>query len=422
MTLPLPEIGLAPYSMTECLESQEKRNTLLEGTEILDLADEKGSFCSKLLADLGARVIKIERPGGDPARAIGPFSKSLPHAERSLSFYYANANKLGITLNLEREEGREIFLKLLKKTDVVVETFPPEHLKNLGLDVDLRKVNPKLIWASITGFGKKGPRSGYKSCDLVASAYGGQMYVTGSPSGPPLKVFGEQSYLSASLFAAVAILLALRKRDRSGKGEQLDISLQESVTSTLDHVMIRYFYEQTIAKREGNAYWNHAFYIFPCKDGHLLLEPFQQWETLVEWMEGEGMEEDLKDEVYRNLEYRLAHIDHILRVIERWTRTHTKAELFESGQLMRFPWAPVCSLKEVLKSPQLKARGFFAAFDGSEITTLPSFPGSPHRFSLCRPPRFKRSPLIGEDNVRIYQEELGFSEEECRTLSSLNVI
>ena len=395
---------------------------LLEGLQVLDLADEKASFCSKLLADLGARVIKIERPGGDPSRMTGPFIHDSPHRGGSLSFFYNNTNKLGITLNLGHEDGKKIFLKLLQKADIVVETFPG-YLGQNGLAFDvLRFENIRLIQVSVSGFGKDGPRSQYKSCDLAASAFGGQMHVTGSPTTPPLKPFGDQSYFTASLFAAVSILVALRKRAQTGKGEHLDISLQESVVSTLDHVMVRYFDENTIAKRLGGLYWNYSFCIFSCKDGHILLAPFQQWETLVEWMKSEGMAEDLGETKYREEEYRLAHIDHILPVLEQWTKTHTVQELFETGQLMRFPWAPVSSIKEVLNNPQLHAREFFVEVEHPEINRSISYPGSPYKFGHASAGRWKRAPLVGEDNVRVYQGELGLSDKELQRLSSLGII
>jgi crotonobetainyl-CoA:carnitine CoA-transferase CaiB-like acyl-CoA transferase len=395
---------------------------LLEGLQVLDLADEKASFCSKLLADFGARVIKIERPGGDPSREIGPFLEDFPNFESGFFFYHNNTNKLSITLNLEHENGKEIFLKLLRKADIVVETSPDYfRQKGLGFDV-LQLENIRLIHVSVTGFGENGPRSQYKSCDLVASASGGQMYVTGSPSTPPLKPYGEQSYYTASLFAAVSILLALRKRAQTGRGEHLDISLQEAAVSTLDHVMVRYFYENTISRRLGGVYWNHSFCILSCKDGHILLAPFQQWETLVEWMENEGMAQDLKDEKYREEGYRDSRMSHIIQVVERWTKTHTAQELFESGQLMRFPWAPIYPLKEVLNSPQLKARGFFIDVKHPEIKRSISYPGTPYKFSHAPAGRWKRAPLIGEDNVQIYQRELGLSQEEYGRLLSLRVI
>ena len=395
---------------------------LLKGLQVLDLADEKGSFCSKLLADLGARVIKIEKPGGDPSREMGPFLEDSPNPERSFFFFHNNTNKLGITLNLEHENGKEIFFKLLRKTDVVVETSP-DYIRQNGLSYDVLHIESiKLIHVSVTGFGQSGPRSQYRSCDLVASAFGGQMYVTGSPSAAPLRPFGNQSYYTASLFAAVSILLALRKRARTGKGEHIDISLQEAAVSTLDHVMVRYFYENTVAKRQGGAYWNHSFCILPCKDGHILLAPFQQWETLVEWVDNEGMAEDLRDKGYLEEGYRDSHMSHIIQVIERWTKNHTVQELFESGQLMRLPWAPISALKGVLSNSQLKARGFFVDVEHPELKRSISYPGSPYKFSNSSTGRWKRAPLVGEDNVRIYQEELGLSKEEYERLLSLGVI
>ena len=212
-----------------------EKETLLAGLQVLDLADEKACFCSKLLADLGARVIKVERPGGDPSRNIGPFWKDSPHPDRSLSFFYNNTNKLGITLDLDHEKGKKDFIRLVEESDVVVETFSPGHLETLGLSFKtLSEINPGIILTSVTGFGQNGPRKDYKSCDLVAAAFGGQMYVSGSPSTFPLKIFGEQSYYIASLNAAIGILLALQNRRRGGgKGEHIDISLQEPVAAVI---------------------------------------------------------------------------------------------------------------------------------------------------------------------------------------------
>lgn len=405
------------------MEAKEEKDGLLQGIRILDLADEKASFCSKLLADMGAYVIKVERPGGDPSRKIGPFFGNLPHPEKSLFFYHNNTNKLGITLNLEHSAGREIFCRLIKRTDIVVETFPSGYLQQIGLGFEvLEEINSKLILVSVTGFGQNGPRGEYKSCDLVASAFGGQMYISGSSSTPPLKPFGEQAYYTASLFAAIGILLGLRKRNHSGRGEHISISLQEAVSSTLDHVMVRYFYEKIIAKRQGSLHWDNSFCIMPCKDGFILMTLFQQWETLVEWMDSEGMAEDLGGEKYCEEEYRVKHLNHIIDVLQRWTKNHTTNELFELGQLMRFPLAPVHSPGKVLDSPQLKAREFFIDVDHSEIGTSFKYPGVPYKFSDYSLKQWKRAPLIGEDNVQIYQGELGFSDEELQRLSSLNVI
>jgi crotonobetainyl-CoA:carnitine CoA-transferase CaiB-like acyl-CoA transferase len=405
------------------MEAKGQKNSFLRGIRILDLADEKASFCSKLLADMGSTVIKVERPGGDPSRKIGPFLRNSPHPERSLFFFHNNTNKLGITLNLEHREGKKIFCRLVEKVDVVVESFSPGHLKELGLGFEvLSGINPKLILVSVTAFGQNGPRSKYKSCDIVTSAFGGQMYVSGSPSTPPLKSFGEQSYYTASLFAATGVLLALRKRAQSGKGEHIDISMQEAVVSTLEHVWIRYFYENVIPKRQGSLNWNNNFYILSCKDGHILISFLQQWETLVEWMASEGMAEDLIEERWKEGGYRLQHLDHIIEVMGKWTQTHTSQELFELGQLMHFPWSPVYSPKEVLESRQLNSREFFIKVNHPEIVTSIEYPGAPYKLDNCSVDRWKRAPLIGEDNIQIYQKELGLSDEELKQLSSINAI
>jgi benzylsuccinate CoA-transferase BbsE subunit len=405
------------------LKTKQNTEGLLSGIRILDLADEKASFCSKLLADLGAYVIKIEKPGGDPSRKMGPFLGNLPHPEKSLFFFHNNTNKFGITLNLENEAGREIFLRLVKRTDIVLETFSPGYLHELGLGYEvLSEANRRLILVSVTGFGQRGPRSQYRSCDIVASAFGGQMYVSGSPSSPPIKPFGEQSYYTASLFAATGVLLALRKRRHSGKGEHIDISLQEAVASTLEHVLIQYFYEKVVPTRRGSLLWNSSFSILPCKDGYLLISLFQQWETLVEWMDSEGMADDLMEEKYREEDYRRRNIRHVIEVLQRWTKTHTTRELFESGQLMRFPWAPVYSPKEILENCQLKARGFFVDVHHPEMGAPIRYPGVPYQFSLTPSNHWKRAPLAGEDNRQVYQEELGLPEEELRRLSAMNAI
>ena len=396
---------------------------LFQGIRILDLADEKASFCSKLLADLGACVIKIEKPGGDSSRKIGPFWHNVPLPEGSLSFQYSNTNKLGITLNMEHPAGRDVFTELVKRTDTVIETFPPGYLETLGLGYEVfNEINPKVIWVSVTAFGQNGPRCKFKSCDLSASAFGGQMYVSGSPTTSPLKPFGEQSYYTASLYAAIAILLAVRKRVFTWEGDHIDISLQEAVVSTLDHVMVRYFYERVVPQRQGGLHWSRSFCILSCLDGHILITLSRQWETLIEWLDSEGMAEDLKDDKFKEEGYRLGHSDHIIEVLELWAKTHTTKELFELGQLMSFPWAPVCPPMEVLDNPQLKARQFFIDVDHPQIDASLKFPGVPYQFSTFSSDRWKRAPLIGEDNMQIYQAELGLSEEEIRRLSSIGAI
>ena len=400
-----------------------KDTALLAGLRVLDLADEKACFCSKLLADMGAEVIKVERPGGDASRWIGPFWGNMAHPEKSLSFWYNNTSKLGITLCLESKEGQGIFLRLASKADVVVETFPPGYLRKIGLNYEvLSEKNPRLILASVTGFGQTEPYREYKSCDVVASAVGGQMYVCGLSDYSPLKPYGQQSFYAASLFAAVGILVALRERNCSGRGQHIDISLQEAVAATLEHVIVRHFYEKIVPNRQGNLHWTNSACLLPCKDGYILITFGREWETLVDLLDSEAMAADLKGEKWREEDYRRQHVDHVVEVLTRWTRTHTTVELFELGQLMRFPWAPVSSPKDVFNSPQLRARNFFIPVDHPEASASFVYPGTPGKFSGSSWNIWRRAPLIGEHNTQVYGGELGFSPDELTRLSSTDVI
>jgi benzylsuccinate CoA-transferase BbsE subunit len=380
----------------------------LSGYRILDLTDDKGMLCSRYLADMGAEVIRIEKPGG---------------SARSLFYWATNLGKRAITLNIELELGEEIFRRLVESADVLVESFPPGYLEALGFGYpQLSQINPRLIMASITAFGQSGPYRDYKSSDIVASALGGQMYVCGEADSPPLKPFGKQSYYLASVFAAIGVMLALWRRHTSGKGQHIDISLQECVAATLDHVLVRYLYQGVVAERQGGLHWNSAFRIFPCRDGYILLSLLQQWETLMEWLASEGMAEDLTDEKWLDGDYRLQHLDHVIEVLERWTKTHAVAELVEKGQLMRFPWAEVASMPKLVANPQLKERDFWIEVGHPESGKRYKFPGAPVK--LSRSPWRVESlvPKPGAHNKEVYQGELGLSEEKIKDLIKERVI
>jgi crotonobetainyl-CoA:carnitine CoA-transferase CaiB-like acyl-CoA transferase len=310
----------------------------------------------------------------------------------------------------------------VKKADVLIETFQTGHLRKLRLSFGfLKRINPALIHVSITGFGQTGPRRHYRSCDTIASAFGGQMYVSGSPSGPPVKPFGQQSCYTVSLFGAVAIFLALRERRLTGKGRHIDLSAQEAVASTLDHVMVDYFYDKTITRRQGNVYGNKGFCILPCKDGFIQITILQNWETLLELMTSEEKAEDLLEEKWKQQSCREEHFDHIMEVVGHWTKNYTRAELFELGQAMRFPWAPIYSPEEVLNSPQLAARQFFGQTELPGKSSSNIFPGLPYKFSSFSPPPPKAAPSQGEHTRQIL-EELGVSSKRIEDLLKMKVI
>jgi len=387
----------------------DKQDTTLPGYRVLDLTDEKGMHCSRLLADMGAEVSRIERAAGGSART--PF------------IIANNLGKRSVTLNLEVKPGQELLRRLVKTADVIVESYPPGYLESLGLGYpELSRLNPRLVMASITGFGQSGPYRDCKADDMVASALGGQMSICGEPQLPPLKPFGHQAYYSACLFGAIGIMLALRHRYDSGKGQHLDISIQECVAATLDHVLVRYFYQGDVAKRQGSLHWNNAFRIFPCRDGYILLSLFRQWQTLVAWLDDEGMAEDLTDQRWLDREKQLAEREHIIQVLERWAKSHTVAELVEKGQAMRFPWAAVSSISELVENPQLKERHFFIEIEHPESGQKLKFPGAPCQLSRSSWQVGTRVPAHGEHNMEVYQGELELSESEIDALTKERVI
>jgi crotonobetainyl-CoA:carnitine CoA-transferase CaiB-like acyl-CoA transferase len=274
---------------------KEKQEGLLEGIFVLDLADERGSFCSKLLADLGAAVIKIENPEGNPSRS-------------TKSFFYHNANKLGVAVDLRNRDGKHAFRRLIQRADVLVESFRPGYLEAIDLGCrQLSRINPRLVHLSITDFGRTGTKSSYHACDSIDAAFGGQMYISGTLSGKPLKLYGPQSGYAASLFGANAVLLNLRKRKITGKECHIDLSIQEAVASTLDHVMIDYFHFGRIAGRQGDDYQREPFSILRCKDGYIQIPILRNWETLCELMASEGIAKDLFVRKWQNKTYREKH-------------------------------------------------------------------------------------------------------------------
>jgi len=202
---------------------------VLSGYRVLDLTDSRGTFCGRLLGDLGAEIIKIEKPEGGKARSIPPFANEDPHPEKSLFFLYRNASKKGITLNLETCDGRAIFKKLVEKTDVVIESNRPGYMKELGLDYSLlNQINPGLIMASITDFGQDGPYSNWKSSDLVDMAMSSAMITSGFPEGKPTTMPGSPGDDSCSLYTATSIVASLFFRGTSGTGQYIDASIHET--------------------------------------------------------------------------------------------------------------------------------------------------------------------------------------------------
>lgn len=372
-------------------DPKDSGRPFLTDTLVLDLAEGGAAFCGKILSDLGATVIKVELPPGDPARR-----------EDMVAFSYHNTGKLGIVVDPAFPGGRSGLRGLIEQADVLIETFSEGSAGALGIAPEQTLgANPALVHLSVTGFGRTGPRAGSRWCDEVLSASGGQACLTGPRSGPPRPLPHGQPLYASSLFGAVAILLALRNSRLTGKGRHIDLSAQEAVVSTLDHVMVDYFRDGTVCSRQGNVYGDGSFAVLPASDGHVLLGLSAGWETVVELAAAEGKVNDLAGPEWRDESFRKAHLEQVLASLGEWTRLHPKGELFNLGQAMRFAWAPVYGAGEVIKSPQLAARRFFAPASLSTEDKVTPVPGLPYRFRSYSPTLPCTAPQPGEHNELI---------------------
>jgi crotonobetainyl-CoA:carnitine CoA-transferase CaiB-like acyl-CoA transferase len=378
---------------------QNERALPLAGVRVIDLADEKAAYCSKLLAELGAEVIRVEGRQGGPAYYEGPHLDNIPDREHSLAFWYNNGRKLSITLDLTTAGDRRQFLQLIKSSDLLVESYQPGYLESLSLGYEaLKVVNPALSMVSISGFGREGPYSRYKSCDIIACASGGQMYVCGRQGRPPLKPFGNQSYYLASLLAAVGAMLTLHGREHGGSGQHVDLSLQEAVASALEHVLVQYMYEGAVPQRQGSLQWNCSSDLFSCRDGYVLLTFNREWEPLVELLDQRNMAADLKHPAWKNEDFRKQHIDDIEEVFTIWTCQQDKDDIFRLGQTMRFPWAVLNGIEDVTKNEQLISRGFFVPAHHPLAKKEFRVPRPVINFAGAPAYNWKKAPSAGEHN------------------------
>ncbi len=393
----------------------------LQGVRILDLTlVYAGPFCGLLLADLGAEVIKIERPGGEVGRFIPPFHEPgvethVPASQReNLSGYFLclNRNKLGLTLNLKHRKGAEIFKELVKVSDVVLENYAPGVMKRLGLDYPvLKEVNPKIIMASISGFGQKGPNSQRVAYDIVAQAMGGLMSLTGYPDGPPTKTGTSLGDCGASLYTALGIVASLYHRSITGAGQYIDTSQQETIASILEAAVVRYTMEGKILGRIGSNNPNATPYgSFKCKDGYFIAGVVgeEQWERFCRAL---GKEKWMKDPRYRTNLDRLAHTFELQADIEDWASVYTVEEVIRSLEEKRVPCSCIQNLKEVVEDPHLQARKFFVEVTHPVIGKV-ILPGAPYKFSETPLAAPMPSPGLGEHSEYILTRYLGKTKEE----------
>ncbi|MEW6296144.1 MAG: CoA transferase [Thermodesulfobacteriota bacterium] len=395
----------------------------LSDLRILDLTDLTGALCAKLLGDMGADVIKVEPPGGDATREIGPFLDGVPHRDRSLVFWFYNTSKRGITLDLYKPEGQELFRTLAAGADVIVESFAPGTLAQLGLGYeDLKCLNPRLVLTSITPFGQTGPYREYRSSDTVAEALGGMVYVNGYPDEPPLRALGLQAYHSASFFAAIGTMSALWARDTLGEGQWVDVGIHEAVAAAVEHVAPFYHQGLGVETRRGSLHWSRYFRVVRCKDGYLMHCSLGDWTSLVEWVKADGKAQDLIEPQWEDIHYRRDHAEHLFDVLDEWAKDYSVAEIMEGAQLRRIPYAMVRPPEALVDDPQLTARGFFSAVEHPELGRTFRYPGGPFLFTATPWRIARRPPSLGEHNAEVYGKELGIAEPRLAELARAGVI
>lgn len=404
---------------------------------VLDLTDEKGYMCGKILGDLGADVVKIEPPGGDRGRNRSPFYKDKPHPEKSLFFMFYNANKKGITLNLESREGTVLFKKLVKNADVVIESFFPGRMKSLGLSYkDLSRIKADLIFTSITPFGQKGPYKNYQASDLVVWALGGMLYLCGDSDRPPVAVGFPQAFLHASADGAAATSMALYHREMTGEGQYIDVSAQACASWVTLNALEIWSINQTVMKRGGarrmrpNGVWDKQ--IWRCKDGyiHFLMlggkAGAKFMPKIIKWLDDEGLATDVMKS-FNWKEFDMTYLTQELynmmeKPMETFFARFTKKELYKEAIRRAIQILPVSTLKEVFEDKQLQTREFWEEVEHPELQEKLTYPGSFAKSSEGNFEIRKRPPLIGEHNEEIYCGSLGLSQDELIRLKEVGVI
>jgi len=401
-------------------ELKKKNTGPLAGLKVLDLTEERGLYAGKVLADMGADVVLIEKPAGSRARSRGPFKGDTPGTENSLYFLNFNMNKRGITLNFESPSGRDLFQRLTKGADVVIEDSPVGRMHTLGLDYPaLASINPRLIMASITGFGSTGPYAQYKAPDIVSMAMGGLTFVNGPPDAAPVTAPCEQSYHTVSVTAVFGIMTALILRNKTGKGQFIDLSAQQAVETATGGA---WFYStiSSIHGRSGSQFGAVPGRIFQCKDGyvHILTIRANHWQGLLEAM---GNPEIFREEKWLTMEFRNANPDIIDAYVTEFTMAHNKMEIVEMCQARGVPCAPVNTPEDLFNDPHIKRRGVFTDIEHPVVGRFP-FVRPVCNFSSTRCDINRPAPLLGQHNYEIYEQELKLSEPEMVKLKSEGVI
>ncbi|MYC36356.1 MAG: CoA transferase [Chloroflexi bacterium] len=404
-------------------------NGLLEGIRALDLTHYfAGPYCTRLLAGLGAEVVKVERPPlGDPLRGYGPFASRPVQARSAESdvpmedgawHLYLNASKRSIGLDIKTDEGRETLLQLAAQADVLVENFAPGTLGRLGLGYEeLRRANPALVVTSISNFGQTGPYRDWKAAEVNLYAMGGLMNITGEPDREPLKEGVPLAQLGAGQNAFVATMAALMYAEETGEGQQIDISIAEYATNILENALMQYSYSGQEYTRVGNrGYGRAAWGIYPCRDGFvgIIAGPDHRWPEVARIME----RDELADPRFSSRRGRQDNADEVDALMLPWLIEHDKVDIFKAGQESGLGFSFVATMEDILEMEQLLYRDYFVELEHPTAGGL-RYPGAP---ISCEPDAnawvFGRAPLYAEHTRQVLSDWLGFDAARLSELAA----
>jgi crotonobetainyl-CoA:carnitine CoA-transferase CaiB-like acyl-CoA transferase len=361
------------------------------------------AFGAKMIADIGAEVIKIEPPGGDLTRRRGPFPNDQPDPEKSGIFIYLNANKRSVVADLKTAEGRELLGRLLEGADILIHNVPPAERAAQGLDsAALCAKYPKLIVTSISKFGDSGPYANYKGFELTASNAGGWANLSPGaspyPDLPPLKCFGSQCDFQGGAHAAFTSMAAWLYRLKSGRGQAIDVSEQEVIAAMLEMNLVHYTYAGREASRLGQRLLG-PWFIADCADGKIFVLAVEedQWKRLVELM---GNPEWANDELFKDRLSRGANMDALKALMSDWIAGWKAQDLYQAAQKNRIPFAPINTMKDLYDNPHLEVRDFFVELDQPGVGKI-TVPGMPSRYGATKWSLRRPAPRLGEHNAEV---------------------
>lgn len=410
----------------------------LAGYRVLDLADEKGQLCARLLGELGADVIKVEPREGDPTRTYGPFFRGEQGVETSLFWWVMNAGKRSVTCELRLEHGRALLHRLAGQADILVETCVPGTAAELGLDYEaLRAVNPSLIVVSVTGFGQTGPYAELHTSDIVASALGGHMYLNGDEERGPVRTTAPQAFTQANFQAAVGAMIALYARGvNDGLGQHVDVSMQEAMSLAMDNAQttwdIRGINLSGPGMRRNNTQFTTPRYLYETADGWVAcLQAGGLFgvlaNTMIDWLAESGEAGPLDSPEWRARLVDPRPLDDEERpivedVLAAFCRKRLKEELVAEAQRRGAGWAPVLSPREIAENRQLAARDYWVRVAHEGFGESFVYPGAPWRLSVTPWKQRGRAPQVGEHNDQVYGGLLGMDAAELRRLRMRMVV